>query len=1019
MGKIVNKEVIHKASEDRFFEILEYHNTFIQRGRELLAKCPYCGHENSYAYSKAKNIAKCFHCNEKGSNNGIDYLTRALHMPYVDALREAAKILNIDIEEEKFTPKVHQPTKSVPQSTKSFLQEFLSGSGLTPEDVQAKLPPLPGDETNTYLIGRVFKSGSIKRGEIDTEGNDVIIEYYDLDGHPCTYKKKEGKKESLTSYFRVRFAYPEEHLNKEGKAYKYQSPSGSSPHLYIPQKMRDLYNTKSHIETLYIHEGEKKAEKAMKHGIPSVGISGISNIAMTDHASGRKFVSEDLVRIIKDLSVRNVVMVYDSDYKDISNNLHITENVAMRPHQFYCAARNFAEYMRGLKNPPRNLYVDIFIAAILPNGNHDKGIDDLLVNTLRGQESKLAEDLEFFINDKEHHAQYVEGFKITTWSDNKLKEVWSLDHPQKFVKAHFDSLKNMPEFNLFGHQYIIEDGKLKSATPIEKDEEFWKISWIPRGGDKPDKKQLSFNYVGCLRFLQRRGFGRWDNGTKDYKFVHINAQFIEECTHVTMRDFVTDFARGFCDEDVLNMLIKGNTQYIGPNVLSNIEYVRPQMYHGDKDNQRFYFGDKVWEISADGIYEHPYSDISDYTWIENKQPYAVNISEPLFSVSKREDGKFDVSISPIGQQCQILTFLRNTSNFTWRLEREDITEGQIQENIQHLVAKLCSIGYLLSSYKDAGNARAVILMDGKLAEVGASNGRSGKSLVGEMLKRIMQTAMVNGKSKGPAEDPFIWSGVSEKTRMVFVDDVRVNFNLEDYFVYITSDWMVNKKGQDPVIYPFSESPKILITTNHAVNGSTSSFKDRRWLVAFSDYYNEDHKPIHDFGGRLFDDWDQKQWNMCWNMLAQCVQLYMQLGVVQSPDERLEQRQLRQEMGENFLAWATEFYSVEGRLNTPLVKKTLYDEYLAYAPDDRKFTSPTKFKNQIRAFAKYNKYIYNPDMLDPVTGKALKRDQDGREVLRHISNGVEYITLGTNDRFLEVSPVEKLYNAQSNSHEAPF
>ena len=44
--------------------------------------------------------------------------------------------------------------------------------------------------------------------------------------------------------------------------------------------------------------------------------------------------------------------------------------------------------MRTLKN--RNIYVEIFIGHIQKNKAGDKGLDDLLANSLKGHEEELA-----------------------------------------------------------------------------------------------------------------------------------------------------------------------------------------------------------------------------------------------------------------------------------------------------------------------------------------------------------------------------------------------------------------------------------------------------------------------------------------------------------------------------------------------------------------------------------------------------------------------------------------------------
>ena len=209
--------------------------------------------------------------------------------------------------------------------------------------------------------------------------------------------------------------------------------------------------------------------------------------------------------------------------------------------------------------------------------------------------------------------------------------------------------------------------------------------------------------------------------------------------------------------------------------------------------------------------------------------------------------------------------------------------------------------------------------------------------------------------------------IFKKTRKsFFIDDVLLNFNFEFLFPNITGDWSVNHKGEGRFTIPFSASPKIYIATNHALKGSGSSFKDRQWLLAFSDFYNDNHKPVDDFGSLFFSEWDFDQWNLTWNLLANCIQLYLNFGVIQAPGERLEQRKLRQEMGETLISWADEYFSCAEHLNVRLPRKDLYDAFCTYDPAQRKFISPTAFKKKFIMYCEWKGYIFNPQKYDSKT-----------------------------------------------------
>ncbi len=171
-----------------------------------------------------------------------------------------------------------------------------------------------------------------------------------------------------------------------------------------------------------------------------------------------------------------------------------------------------------------------------------------------------------------------------------------------------------------------------------------------------------------------------------------------------------------------------------------------------------------------------------------------------------------------------------------------------------------------------------------------------------------------------------------------------------------------------------------LTANHAINGSSSSFKDRQALVAFSDYYNEDFKPVDDFGINFFDEWGHNH-----------------SGLIPPPTERLDLRRLRQFIGEDFLSWAGEYFNVADperinsyevqNMNHPIPRAELYNDFLEKTPTQRRFMTPHRFKRKMIAWCEYHKAKFNPHVFDKI-GKLSQDDKRG---------GVEYFTIG-NEKF---------------------
>lgn len=1004
---------IEDASKGRLIDVASEFITLKKdrSGSSYSGECPICK-SSKFKIDAKKEAFKCFGCQNISGIGAKTFLYKAQNMSFPEAMEWMATYFNVMITppavvEKKKPIKMKKKSKSAKgEDVNSYCARMLSESGLTFEDVTAKV--YRSDDKSAIFETKTFFPGTIDSKSNIVKGDDVVIAYFDLDGLPVTFDQLDSKGRSAASrrkeYFRVRWQYPDEHKDPSGKPYKYQSLKGSGTPIYIPEKIRKAYKAGEKIERLYIQEGEKKAEKACKHGIPSIAVSGIQNLG----SKGQ--LPEDLIRIITKCQVHEVLFLFDSDWNDLSQNIKINDRVEKRPSAFFFAARNYRDYMRSLRN--REIYVEIYLGHVLKNSAGDKGIDDLLANSLRDKEDELSQDFDFAINDKKGLGQHVEVFKITTGSDHKLQELWSLHSHEAFAERHKDVLSHLPEFVFGRYRWRFDDeGKLVLAQAFDEDEKFWQE--VERGREGDRRTEYEFCYVNSHNFLQNRGFGRLRRSDKTYQFIHLDPPVVRSIEASDARDYLFQFARHYCPKPVVEMLYKGVSQYVGPDKLSLLDFITPNFINATRDFQYFYFDKHCWRVTEDKVEEVGYENINHHIWEEQRKPVpAKYLGKPLITFSN-ENNTLTYQLSDDGQNCHFLKFLINASNFTWRKDPADIDPEDMEENNIHLLSKLCAIGYLILECKDASVARAVVGMDGKLSEVGESNGRSGKSLIGELLRRVIPTAYIPGKNRDIFNDQFTWNDIVEKTKFVFIDDVLRNFQFEFLFPNITGDWSVNYKGGRRLTFPFSVSPKIYIATNHAIMGSGSSFADRQWLIAFSDYYNDKRKPVDDFGTMFFNEWDYTQWNLTWNMVANCVQLYLKHGVIQAPGERLEQRKLLQEITETLIAWADEYFSDPQKLNIRISRKDLYDSFCTYDPAQRKFISPTSFKKKFIKYCQYRGYQFNPNKYDPRTGLPHSFDKDGNAILDDKSGGLEFFTVGVS---LEYQQSQKLSFSEEEEEE---
>ena len=260
-------------------------------------------------------------------------------------------------------------------------------------------------------------------------------------------------------------------------------------------------------------------------------------------------------------------------------------------------------------------------------------------------------------------------------------------------------------------------------------------------------------------------------------------------------------------------------------------------------------------------------------------------------------------------------------------------------------------------------------MDAKMSEVGTSNGRSGKSLIGVALSHMLAQEVIDGKAL-KNDDDFLFSTITTRTRNVFIDDVKVNFDFPRLYPAITGKLNVNPKQSQRYTISFEKAPKFYITTNHAINDTSDSSKARLAYMSFSDWYNVGHSPVDDFGHEFFEAWDDEQWTLFDNLMAECVQLYLRsrveewveagAGVVPPPMQDLEARQMRQKMGEAFFQWAEAAFDPTGiYLNTRTNRKALYENFCTQYPGQKQFVSATSFRERILCYCQYAGMHYNP------------------------------------------------------------
>ena len=921
-------------------------------------ECPFCGKMKFGINSKkGANYAKCWSCG-KGFSGPIaavaHYANINLDTDWLHALEETARQGGIVI-----TPIERQRDLSIAAAVKSnqssFLRQQLEASGLTEADVMASII-----EGGQELFRSPFRKGRVNESFIpDEAGDEMLIYYYDLNGRPMMYTAKGSSKPR--QYVRVRWSNPALHSTSDGKEMKYQTPSGASCRVYIPEKIRRLYKSRTHIDTLFLQEGEKKAEKACKHGMLSIGIQGINNFG-----SQQEGLLQDIQDLAKVCSIANIVLVMDSDWNDLHRDIIVGDRADKRPNSFSKAVIKYRQYMKTFNII--GLSVNIWWGHVNENEHGDKGVDDLLCGSLNGRESELMVDVERTMNSHDGKGTWLNIHKITEESDTKIRDFWSLNDVQAFYEIHKDRLTDVDAFKIGNIRYKAENGTLVPVSRYSSSSDIYSITQTSKGEDR-----VEFNDVEAFRFLSANGFRRLRNSDESatgYDFIRIDDGIIDRVAPYEVRDFIRSYITANCKSDLVLLFFKKKLSSImSDKQLEELDIISDDFNNFTSGVQRTYYNNGQVEITANDI--TPNKPISQ-VWRSRIVPRRFRRVPIIKDIQKIGD-KFYIEYTPEAANCEFLSFLVNTSNnfFSHDAPRE-LSDDETFEWIHHIVNKITTIGFLLCDYKYASERKAVIIQDHLMSEVGQSHGGAGKSIVGNAIGHVVSQFFIDGKQM-KRDDEFLLSGVTKATRNIFIDDVKTNFAFENLFAMVTGPMYVNPKGKDRYCIPLADSPKILITTNHAINKANENATKRRIIyMEFSTWYNPDHTLVDDFHHMFFDDWDDEQWNLFDNLMAECVMYYFRsfencwaregAGAVPPPMKNIELRTLRQEMSEVLYQWAEEYFDPSGsHLNERIKRADLVASFFEYAggPAGHGVTR-TNFKGKIQAYCKFKGYDFNID-----------------------------------------------------------
>ena len=458
---------------------------------------------------------------------------------------------------------------------------------------------------------------------------------------------------------------------------------------------------------------------------------------------------------------------------------------------------------------------------------------------------------------------------------------------------------------------VVIDNVLRRLEEEQDEERFW---------TKSEKGVVKIVHISFKNFLEDHGFYKFSpEGSNNYVFVKVTNNLIEHASEKQIKDFVLNFLLDVDDTSIYNYFAEC-TRYFREEFLTLLSSLKLFFIEDTKDTAYLYYSNCAVKITKDDIVPIDYLDLNGYVW----KDHVINRVFDICEVTN----------------CDYQVFINNIA-------------GESDARTRSMES---TIGFLLHGWKNLSYCPATILNDEVISD--NPEGGTGKGLFMTGLGHMKKLVVIDGKSFN-FEKSFAYQLVSADTQILCFDDVHKNFNFEKLFSVVTEGLTLEKKNKDAIKIPFAKSPKVAITTNYAIRGKGNSFARRKWDLELNQFYNKEFTPLVEFGKLMFGEWNDNDWCQFDNYMIQCLQLYLEHGLLKSEFINLKTRTLVADTSHAFIEWC-------GILDTKphpkllknkrIYKNDLYvdftDEYPDYAQRGASAVSRNKFGKWLMSYAEY-------------------------------------------------------------------
>ena len=429
-----------------------------------------------------------------------------------------------------------------------------------------------------------------------------------------------------------------------------------------------------------------------------------------------------------------------------------------------------------------------------------------------------------------------------------------------------------------------------------------------------DKNQLKISPLKYKFFLEINGFKKYyaDGGDKP-TFVKVESNKVEVTSTSKIKDFVLDYLSDSKEFKVWEYCASYQNLF-SEHFLLMLDSIELLMLKDTISKSYIAFENGILEVTKNKKILKEYIDVDGYIWKSHILP-RIWIEQEEFS--------------------------NDYSKFVFNISSKEPTP-----------IETC-IGYLLHTYKNRSNNKAIILNDEIITQ--NPEGGTGKGLFIQGISQIRKTHIIDGKSHNDKAS-FQNQSVSLDDKILVFDDIPKNFNFENQFSLITEGITIRHLYKDPIKLSVQDSPKIVLSTNYAVKGEGNSHDRRRHEIEIAQYYGKDLRPEDDFGRQLFDEWDEIEFSKFDNYMVFCIQSFLKNGLIKQNAKNIKLRKFIAETSMEFYEWISDVAMIP--MDSRCDKKEHFTKFTEEYPDFKKWLNQRTFTNWISKYCKFKDINFN-------------------------------------------------------------